>query len=343
MIKFPYLRKVWQNNTAEERLLGVSMTGIMDNPLMTKKNKGLNKSLEHLRAIAVATNAEWAKLLGIPASTSISCVKPSGTVSQLVDSASGIHARHSPYYIRTVRGDNKDPLTQFMIDRGIPNEPCVMKPDSTVVFSFPVKSPEKSVTRNDMSAVEQLELWLTYQRHWCEHKPSVTITVRDEEWMEVGAFVYEYFDEMSGVSFLPHSDHSYQQAPYQEIDKVEYKELLSKMPTRIDWSELSDYESEDNTVSMQTMACSGDSCEIVDLVQPMYVVLGTSKCEFCNKAKNLLEEKGIAFMPYSVDTVSSRWLLTFMQQAGMKTVPQIWDNEGHHIGDYNKLKEHLNG
>ena len=266
MIKFPYLRKVWQNNTAEERLLGVSMTGIMDNPLMTKKNKGLNKSLEHLRAIAVATNAEWAKLLGIPASTSISCVKPSGTVSQLVDSASGIHARHSPYYIRTVRGDNKDPLTQFMIDRGIPNEPCVMKPDSTVVFSFPVKSPEKSVTRNDMSAVEQLELWLTYQRHWCEHKPSVTITVRDEEWMEVGAFVYEYFDEMSGVSFLPHSDHSYQQAPYQEIDKVEYKELLSKMPSRIDWSELSNYESEDNTVSMQTMACSGDACEIVDLV-----------------------------------------------------------------------------
>jgi ribonucleoside-diphosphate reductase alpha chain len=266
MIKFPYLRKVWQNNTAEERLLGVSMTGIMDNPLMTKKNKGLNKSLEHLRAIAVATNAEWAKLLGIPASTSISCVKPSGTVSQLVDSASGIHARHSPYYIRTVRGDSKDPLTQFMIDRGIPNEPCVMKPDSTVVFSFPVKSPEKSVTRNDMSAVEQLELWLTYQRHWCEHKPSVTITVRDEEWMEVGAFVYEYFDEMSGVSFLPHSDHSYQQAPYQEIDKAEYKELLSKMPTHIDWSELSDYESEDNTVSMQTMACSGDSCEIVDLV-----------------------------------------------------------------------------
>jgi len=266
MIKFPYLRKVWQNNTAEERLLGVSMTGIMDNPLMTQKNKGLKKTLEHLRSVAVATNTEWANLLGIPASTSISCVKPSGTVSQLVDSASGIHARHSPYYIRTVRGDSKDPLTQFMIDKGIPNEPCVMKPDSTVVFSFPVKSPEKSVTRNDMSAVEQLELWLAYQRHWCEHKPSVTITVRDEEWMDVGAFVYQHFDEMSGVSFLPHSDHSYQQAPYQEIDKKEYKELLSKMPTSIDWSELSDYESEDNTVSMQTMACSGDSCEIVDLV-----------------------------------------------------------------------------
>jgi len=265
LIKFPYLRKVWQNNTAEERLLGVSMTGIMDNPLMTSSNKGLDNTLEHLRSIAVATNAEWAERLGIPASASISCVKPSGTVSQLVDSASGIHARHSPYYIRTVRGDNKDPLTQFMIDQGIPNEPCVMKPDSTVVFSFPVKSPEQAVTRNDMTAVEQLELWLTYQRHWCEHKPSVTISVRDAEWMAVGAFVYEYFDEMSGVSFLPHSDHTYQQAPYQDCTKEEYEEMLSLMPESIDWSDLSNYENEDNTVSMQTMACSGDSCEIVDL------------------------------------------------------------------------------
>ena len=266
MIKFPYLRKVWQNNTAEERLLGVSMTGIMDNPLMTNTNKGLEKTLEHLRSIAVATNAEWAELLGIPASASISCVKPSGTVSQLVDSASGIHARHSPFYIRTVRGDNKDPLTQFMIDQGIPNEPCVMKPDSTVVFSFPVKSPEQAVTRNDMTAVEQLELWLTYQRHWCEHKPSVTISVRDSEWLAVGAFVYEHFDEMSGVSFLPHSDHTYQQAPYQDCTKEEYEEMLAKMPSSIDWEDLNEYENEDNTVSMQTMACSGDSCEIVDLV-----------------------------------------------------------------------------
>jgi ribonucleoside-triphosphate reductase len=266
MIKFPYLRKVWQNNTAEERLLGVSMTGIMDNPLMTNTNKGLDKTLEHLRSIAVATNAEWAKLLGIPASASISCVKPSGTVSQLVDSASGIHARHSPYYIRTVRGDSKDPLTQFMIDQGIPNEPCVMKPDSTVVFSFPVKSPELAVTRNDMTAVEQLELWLTYQRHWCEHKPSVTISVRDAEWLSVGAFVYEHFDEMSGVSFLPHSDHTYQQAPYQDCTKEEYQEMLAKMPSSINWEDLNKYENEDNTVSMQTMACSGDSCEIVDLV-----------------------------------------------------------------------------
>ena len=265
-IKFPYLRKVWQNNTEEERLLGVSLTGIMDNPLMTSKNKGLEKTLEHLRNVAVDTNAVWAERLGIPVSAAITCVKPSGTVSQLVDSSSGIHARHNPYYIRTVRGDNKDPLTQFMIDQGIPAEPCVFKGDTTTVFSFPQKSPNKAVTRNDMSAIEQLETWLTYQRHWCEHKPSVTISVRDSEWLAVGAFVYEHFDEMSGVSFLPHSDHTYQQAPYQDCTKQEYEELLKLMPKRIDWSKLNEYEQEDNTVAMQTMACSGDSCEIVDLV-----------------------------------------------------------------------------
>ncbi len=263
--KLPYLRKVWANNTEEERLLGVSLTGIMDNPLMTSANAGLEKTLEHLRNVAVTTNAEWADRLGIPHSTAISCVKPSGTVSQLVDSASGIHARHSPYYIRTVRGDNKDPLTQFMKDKGVPNEPCVMKGDTTTVFSFPVKSPEGAVTRNDMTAIEQLETWLTYQRHWCEHKPSVTISVRDSEWMEVGAFVYKHFDEMSGVSFLPHSDHTYQQAPYQDCSKEEHDELLSTMPKNIDWSELSQYEDEDNTAGSQTMACSGDTCEIVDL------------------------------------------------------------------------------
>ena len=264
--KFPYLRKVWTTNTEEERLLGVSLTGIMDNPLMTSANKGLEKTLEHLREIALRTNTTWADRLGIPTSASITCVKPSGTVSQLVDSASGIHARHSPYYIRTVRGDNKDPLTQMMQDQGIPNEPCVMKPDSTTVFSFPVKSPDKAVTRNDMTAIEQLETWLTYQRHWCEHKPSVTVSVRADEWMEVGAFVYKHFDEMSGVSFLPHSDHSYQQAPYQDCTKKEYKELLAKMPESIDWSKLSDYEQEDNTIAMQTMACTGDVCEVVDIV-----------------------------------------------------------------------------
>ena len=263
--KFPYLRKVWRDNTEAERLLGVSLTGIMDNPLLTAKNKGLNETLAHLRQVAVDTNAEFADKLGIPVSAAITCVKPSGTVSQLVDSASGIHARHSRFYIRTVRGDNKDPLTQFMKDQGIPHEPCVFKGDTTTVFSFPQKSPNKAVTRNDMTAIEQLEMWLAYQRNWCEHKPSVTISVRDSEWLDVGAFVYKHFDEMSGVSFLPHSDHTYQQAPYQDCSENEYKELLKLMPKRIDWSKLSEYEQEDNTVAMQTMACSGDVCEIVDL------------------------------------------------------------------------------
>jgi ribonucleoside-diphosphate reductase alpha chain len=263
--KFPYLSKDWADNTEEERLLGVSLTGIMDNPLMTSKNAGLAKTLEHLRNVAISTNDEWAERLGIPPSAAITCVKPSGTVSQLVDSASGIHARHSPYYIRTVRGDNKDPLTKFLVDQGVPNEPDVMKPDNTTVFSFPQKAPAGAITRNDMTAIEQLEMWLTYQRHWCEHKPSITVSVRDSEWVSVGAFVYEHFDEMSGVSFLPHSDHTYQQAPYQDCDKSDYEALLSLMPTEIDWSKLSDYEQEDNTAGMQTMACSGDVCEIVDL------------------------------------------------------------------------------
>ena len=265
MTKFPYLRKIWNKNTEEERLLGVSLTGIMDNRLTTSQNAGLDKTLERLKDVAISTNAEWAERLNIPASAAISCVKPSGTVSQLVSSASGIHARHSPYYVRTVRGDNKDPLTKFMIDKGVPNEPCVMKGDTTTVFSFPIKSPSGAVTRNDMTAIEQLEMWLTYQRSWCEHKPSVTISVRDHEWMEVGAFVYKHFDEMSGVSFLPHSDHTYQQAPYQDCTKEDYEELLAIMPKAIDWSELSKYENEDNTAGSQTMACSGDTCELVDL------------------------------------------------------------------------------
>ena len=277
---FPYLRKVWQRNTEEERLLGVSLTGIMDNPITNGKiNKDaflchsltgdedltLEETLEHLGGIVVTTNAEWAERLGIPVSAAITCVKPSGTVSQLVDSASGIHTRHSNYYIRTVRGDNKDPLTQFMKDQGIPSEPCVMKPDTTTVFSFPVKSPEGAVVRDDVSAMEQLKTWLIYQRHWCEHKPSVTVSVKDDEWMEVGAFVYEHFDEMSGVSFLPYDGGTYQQAPYQECGRSDYEKLKAIMPKAIDWSGLSEYEQEDNTSGMQTMACSGDSCEIVDL------------------------------------------------------------------------------
>ena len=264
--KFPYLRKVWQKNTEEERLLGVSLTGIMDNPLMTLKNKGLETTLEHLKQIAVNTNLTWSKRLGIPVSTAITCVKPSGTVSQLVDSSSGIHARHSAYYIRTVRGDNKDPLTQFMMDQGIPNEPDVFKPDQTTVFSFPMKAPKGATVTADMSAIEQLEMWLAYQRNWCEHKPSVTINVKNDEWFEVGAFVYKHFDEMSGVSFLPFSEHTYQQAPYQDCDKSTYLKALGSLPSSIDWSKLSDYESEDNTAGSQTLACSGDACEIVDLV-----------------------------------------------------------------------------
>ena len=216
---FPYLRKIWQTNTAEERLLGVSLTGIMDNPLMTTANKGLSETLEYLKDVAVTTNVKYAKYLDIPVATAISCVKPSGTVSQLVDSSSGIHARYSNYYIRTVRGDNKDPLTKFMIDQGVPSEPDVMKPDATTVFSFPMKAPEGAVVTADMTAIEQLEMWLAYQRHWCEHKPSITCNVKQDEWFEVGAFVYKHFDEMSGVSFLPFNEHTYKQAPYQDVEK----------------------------------------------------------------------------------------------------------------------------
>ena len=259
----PYLRPIWRKNTEEERLLGVSLTGIMDNEITYKADK---KLLEKLRSVAVQTNIEAAEKLGINQSSAITCVKPSGTVSQLVDSASGIHARHSEYYIRTVRGDNKDPLTQFLKDSGIPAEPCVMKPDSTTVFSFPTKSPDNAVTRDDMDAIEQLELWKNYALNWCEHKPSVTITVREAEWMKVGAWVYENFDICSGVSFLPHSDHTYAQAPYQDCDKATYKEAYSKMPKVIDWVKLSEYEKEDNTAGSQTLACSGDACEVVDLI-----------------------------------------------------------------------------
>jgi ribonucleoside-diphosphate reductase alpha chain len=236
----------------------------MDNPFMTTKNAGLEATLEHLKSVAVATNSEWAARLGVPVSAAITCVKPSGTVSQLVDSASGIHARHSEYYIRTVRGDNKDPLTQFMKDQGIPSEPDVFKPDQTTVFSFPQKAPDGAVVTADLSAIDQLKMWLAYQRAWCEHKPSVTINVKKDEWFEVGAFVYKNFDEMSGVSFLPYSEHTYQQAPYQEVGKTDYENLLVLMPKSIDWSKLSEYEAEDNTVGTQTFACVG-SCEIVDM------------------------------------------------------------------------------
>ena len=245
-------------------MLGVSLTGIMDNALTNGKEMLLSERLQELKKVAIDTNKKYADLLNIPHSTSITCVKPSGTVSQLCDSASGIHARHSEYYIRTVRGDNKDPLTKFMVHEGVPNEPEVNKPMDTTVFSFPVKSPEGSITRDDMSALEQLEMWRIYQEHWCEHKPSITVTVRENEWLEVGAFVFKHFDEMSGVSFLPHSDHVYQQAPYQACTKDYYDAILKKS-TQINWSKLKDFEKEDTTSSSQTLACSGDFCEIVDI------------------------------------------------------------------------------
>lgn len=264
---FPYLRSVWKKNTEEERLLGVSLTGIMDCALTSWANKvDLPAVLNNLREVAIATNKEWSARLGVPVSTAITCVKPSGTVSQLVDSASGIHARHSPYYIRTVRGDNKDPLTQFMKDQGVPHEPDVTKPETTTVFSFPQKSPDGASTRNDLSALAQLELWKIYQENWCEHKPSVTITVRDQEWMEVGAWVFKNFDDISGVSFLPHSDHNYKQAPYQECSQQDYEKLLGLLPEELNWSLLSSYETEDTSKGSSTFACAGGYCEIVDLV-----------------------------------------------------------------------------
>ena len=266
---FKYIRKVWKDNTEEERLLGVSLTGILDNQLMSGKSAmfGMNikTTLQTLKDKAIETNEKMSKVLGIPQAAAITCVKPSGTVSQLVDSASGIHARHNPYYIRTVRGDNKDPLTQFMIAQGIPAEPDVMKPDSTTVFSFPMQSPAGAVCRTDMTAIEQLELWLMYQRHWCEHKPSVTISVKEEEWMDVGSWVYEHFDEVSGISFLPFSEHTYQQAPYQDITSIEYDEAKIKMPEKIDWSLLSDFEKEDTTSGGRELACTAGVCEVVDL------------------------------------------------------------------------------
>ena len=265
LTEFKYLRKVWKDNTEEERLLGVSLTGILDCPILSPNEVGLFDTLEQLKKVAVETNKKIAEDLGIPQSTAITCVKPSGTVSQLVDSASGIHARHNDYYIRTVRGDNKDPITQFMKDVGIPSEPDVMKPDSTTVFSFPMKSPTGAITRTAMSAIEQLDFWLLYQKHWCEHKPSITVSVKEHEWMSVGAWVYENFDDVSGISFLPFSEHTYKQAPYQDITEKEYNVLTKEMPPAIDWSKLQDFEKEDTTSGSKELACTAGVCEIVDI------------------------------------------------------------------------------
>ena len=260
MTHFPYLRKVWQKNTEEERLLGVSLTGILDNKWMGEVSDSTAKALEQLRKVAVDTNSDLATQLGIPRSAAITCVKPSGTVSQLVDSASGIHARHSQYYIRRVRGDKKDPLSAFLTSAGVPAEDCVMRPDSTVVFSFPMKAPEGARLRDDLTAIEHLDVWMMYQRHWCEHKPSVTISVKEDEWMDVGAWVFRNFDEISGVSFLPWAGGTYRQAPYEECNKEQYEEMLSKMPKDIKWDDL--VEVEDNVEGAQTLACVAGHCEI---------------------------------------------------------------------------------
>ncbi len=266
LTNFKYLSREWQRNCEEERLLGVSLTGIMDNALTNGTKGDTKKLLNELRQVAVDTNREYADKLGIERSASITCVKPSGTVSQLVDSASGIHARHNPYYIRTVRADNKDPLCKMMKAEGFPNEPDVTKPDHTTVFSFPAKSPSGAVCRNDMTAWRQLSLWHTYAKEWCEHKPSVTVSVKEDEWVNTSAWVYDNFDDISGISFLPFSDHTYKQAPYQDCTKEEYKELLKQMPKKVNWASLANYETQDYTSASQEFACTSEKgCEIVDI------------------------------------------------------------------------------
>ena len=263
LTNFKYVSSMWRKNCEEERLLGVSLTGIMDSRITNgKSNKDLVKLLEGLKNKSIEVNKEFAKELGINQSAAVTCVKPSGTVSQLVDAASGIHARHNPYYIRTVRGDKKDPLTKLMTELGFPVEDDEMNPSHTAVFSFPMKVDRSAVFRTDLTAIQQLDLWKIYQEHWCEHKPSVTISVKEDEWMEVGAWVYKDFDQMSGVSFLPFSEHTYRQAPYQDCDREQYENLLKVMPKDVDWSQLSKYETVDTTVASQELACTSGSCEI---------------------------------------------------------------------------------
>ena len=264
LTNFKYVSAAWKNNCEEERLLGVSLTGIMDNKFLNGKGHfhTLPIILQEFKNEAIKTNAEFAKKIGINQSVAITCVKPSGTVSQLVDAASGIHARHNPYYIRTVRGDKKDPLTKMMKDNGFPLEDDIMNPSHTSVFSFPMKVNGTSVFRTDMTAIKQLELWKIYQDNWCEHKPSVTISVKESEWLEVGAWVYKNFEDMSGVSFLPFTEHTYKQAPYQDCQKEEYETLLEKMPKEVNWKDLSKYEKSDMTIASQELACSAGNCEI---------------------------------------------------------------------------------
>jgi ribonucleoside-diphosphate reductase alpha chain len=261
MTHFPYLRKVWQTNTEEERLLGVSMTGILDNKLLNNPDDpNLPKLLEELKDVAVNVNAEYADAIGINRSAAITAIKPEGTVSQLSSTASGIHPQHAQYYIRRVRSDNKDPLTDFLKSQGFPSEPCFMKPESTTVFSFPMKVAEGALLREDLDAITHLRLWLTYQRHYCEHKPSVTISVQEHEWPKVGAWVWDNFDEITGVSFLPMDGGTYRQAPYETIDEETYAKMALEMPVGIDWSLFK--ENTDNVEGAQTLACAAGGCEI---------------------------------------------------------------------------------
>lgn len=263
---FKYLRKLWRDNAEEERLLGVSLTGQFGNELMSGKAglDNLEYALNELRKVAIETNKLWAHIFGINQSVAITTVKPSGTVSQLTGSSSGMHPWHSEYYVRTVRGDNKDPLTMFLQDFGVPNEPDVMKPNDTTVFSFPIKAPAGAITRNELTALEHLEIWRAYKVNWTEHNPSVTISVKEHEWLQVAEWVYNNWDDVGGISFLPYSDHTYRQAPYQDCTDVEYKELLGKMPD-IPWESLKHYEKEDTTSGTQTLACTASGCEIIDI------------------------------------------------------------------------------
>jgi ribonucleoside-triphosphate reductase len=259
LTEFKYVRKIWQKNCEDERLLGVSLTGIQDCKILRKPDPAM---LERLRDYAQEVNVEYAQKLDINPATAITTIKPSGTVSQLVDSSSGIHGRFSPYYIRTVRQANNDPLTEMLKAQGVPNEPDAMNPNKTTIFSFPIKSPEGATLANEQTAIEQLENWLIFQKHWSEHSVSVTVYVKEDEWMTVGDWVYQNFDHITGVSFLPYSEHTYAQAPYQPCTQEEYEAAVASMPT-VDFSKLSDYEKEDNTEGAQTLACTGGACEIL--------------------------------------------------------------------------------
>ena len=265
LTNFKYIRKSWKDNCEEERLLGVSLTGIFGNKITSTNTPELSKLLDELREQSVKVNAKEAELLGINPSASITCVKPSGTVSQLTGVSSGIHPWYSPYYLRSVRGDNKDPLTTFLKESGIPNEPDVMKPNDTTVFYFPIQAPKDAVVTSNLTAIDHLEIWKTYREHWTEHNPSVTVNIHEDEWLRVGAWVYDNFDSIGGVSFLPASEHTYQQAPYQEISETEYREWVKKMPTRIDWNMLTLYETVDTTTGSQELSCVSGACEIVDI------------------------------------------------------------------------------